>query len=196
MQILSKVPTYVWTFIIGFVIALLIDGCGTSEPEIITVEKLVPKIEYVDRYKTDTVRFAQWTVKRDTVIVNDNTIDVRLDTLLKVDTLKIIDTWLTEIAKYDTTLEFSGGFVNVKWQNYQNLSEHLEVTLMPKKGVNLKRVGVLMYAKGGIRSDFKSIYTPVVGGGLLIERKNFIFGADYGYSGQHNINGVVGYRLR
>jgi len=194
MQILSKVPTYVWTFIIGFVIALLIDGCGTSEPEIITVEKLVPKIEYVDRYKTDTVRFAQWTVKRDTVIVNDTLVDVRLDTLFEVDTLKIIDTWLTEIAKYDSTLEFSGGFVNVKWQNYQNLSEKLEVTLLPKK--NGRRLGVMLLAKGGIRSDFKSIYTPVVGGGLLIERKNFIFGADYGYSGQHNINGVVGYRLR
>lgn len=195
MQVLSKIPVWVWSLIIGIGLGLLLRGCE-PEPETITIERPIPEI--IKTEVRDTVRFAIRDSRFDTIrdTITNEILDVRLDTLLKVDTLKIVDAWLTEVAKYDTTLGFSVGFVNVRWQNYQNLSEHLEVTLMPKKGLNHKRIGVLMFAKAGIQSDFKSIYKPTIGGGLLIERKSFIFGADYGYSGQHTINGVVGYRLR
>lgn len=196
MQILSKIPVWAWTFIIGFVIALLIDGCGETKTETITVEKPTPKIEYVDRWKTDTLlRFAYRESRIDTIIdtLTHEVIEVRLDTLLKVDTLKIVETWLTELVKYDTTLTFDNDAVNIKWQNYQNLTENLQVTLLSQTS---KRLGLIMYAKAGINSDFNSIYKPVIGGGLLFDKKRFIFGPDYSYNGQHNINVILGYRLR
>ena len=191
--ILKEYVPYLAVLIIGILIGWR--GCGDSQPaETVTIEKPVPKIEYVDRWKRDTTRFTKWIIERDTVVVSDTTIDVRLDTLLKVDTLKIVETWLTEVAKYDTTLNYKHGSINLSWQNYQNLSENLKVTLTQRS--NQRNFGAMIYAKGGIHADFKASYTPVIGVGLLFEKKRFIFGADYGYSGQHNINGVVGYRLR
>ena len=187
-------------YLIALIIGVLIgwQGCGDSQPtETVTIEKPEPKIEYVDRWKTDSVRFVIRESRTDTIrdTITNKVVDVRLDTLLKVDTLKIVEAWLTELNKYDTTLSFEYYTLRLKWQNYQNLSEKLSATLTPKKQMS-GGLHIMMYAKGGMRSDFKSIYTPVIGGGLLFEKKRFIFGADYGYSGQHNINGVVGYRLR
>ena len=190
-KIIKEYGLYFIAFALGFILALR--GCGDSEqPETIIVEKPVPTIEYVDRWKTDTVRFAQWTVKHDTVIVNDSIVSVRLDTVFEVDTLSIIETWLTELAKYDTTLNFKRGDIRIEWDNYQNRSEHLKVTLTPKP----QKLGIILLAKVGTRSNFKDEYHGNVGAGLLFEKNRLIFGADYGYSGQHTINGVVGYKLR
>lgn len=192
MQLL-KIPAYVWTFIIGFIIALLIDGCDSPKVETITIEKPVPKIERIEI--RDTIRFGVRELRIDTIrdTLTHEVIEVRLDTMLKVDTLKIIDAWLTEVAKYDTTIRFKNDAVNLKWQNYQNLSEGLEVKLLSNRP---KRLGLNIYAKTGFQSDFKQDYAVVIGGGLLFDKKRLIFGADYAFSGQHNINAVLGYRLR
>jgi hypothetical protein len=47
-----------WPLIVAFVIGLLLGarGCEAPAPETITIEKPVPEIQYVDRWKTDTVR--------------------------------------------------------------------------------------------------------------------------------------------
>lgn len=194
MQILSKIPAYVWTFIVGFVIALLIDGCGTSEPETIYVDKPIPKIEKIE--VRDTVRFGVRELRIDTIrdTLTNEVIRLNTDTILTVDTLKIVEAWLTELVKYDTTLNFKNGDINLTWQNYQNLSENLQVTLIPKSSTG--KLGIMLLAKVGTRSNFKDEYYGNIGAGLLFEKKRFIFGAEYGYSGQHTVNGVVGYKLK
>lgn len=199
MQVLSFILKEYAPYLAVLIIGILIGwrGCGDYQPvEIATIEKPIPKIEYVDRWKHDTTRFTRWITKHDTIIINDTTIDVRLDTLLKVDTLKIVETWLTEVVKYDSTLEFNDYNLRLQWNNYQNFTEDLTATLMPKDVANSNKLSILMFAKVGTRSNFKDEYYGNIGAGLLFEKKRFIFGADYGYSGQHNINGVVGYRLK
>ena len=68
-------------------------GCGNTNGKPITaiIEKPIPTIEYVDRWKTDTVRF----VSRQVVTVHDtihNTINTTyLDTLFLVDTISILE---------------------------------------------------------------------------------------------------------
>ena len=194
LTLLKDYGLYILCFILG---AVLFNGCGDEvKTETITVEKPVPTIEYVDRWKTDTVRFVQRSTRIDTIrdTLTHEVIEVRLDTMLKVDTLEIVKAWLTELVKYDTTLNFKGGDIRLTWQNYQNLSENLSVTLSPKKGG--RPLGIILYGKVGTRSDFVSNYAGNVGGGLLFEKKRFIFGPDYSYNGQHNINAILGYRLR
>jgi len=194
-KILKEYGPYLAAFTLGFILALR--GCGDSEqPETIIVEKPIPTIERIE--VRDTVRFAYRDTRIDTIrdTVTKEIIRLNTDTILTVDTLKIVEAWLTEVAKYDTTLDFENHTLDLKWQNYQNFTENLTATLMPKSTPNSKRLGILMYAKTGIRSDFKDQYAVVIGGGLLFERKRVVFGADYGYSGQHTINGVVGYKLR
>lgn len=190
--ILKEVGPYLLAFALG---AVLFNGCGESSP---VVEKATikpeSKIEYVDRWKHDTTRFTVWQEVHDTIYLHDSIIDIRLDTLLKVDTLKIVEAWLTEVAKYDTTLTFLSSDVRVKWQNYQNLTDSLQVTLTPRPNIN--KLGVLMFARVGTVSDFKTQYKGLVGAGLLFEKKRLMFGAQYGYSGQHHVGGMVGYRLR
>ena len=193
-SLLKNYGLYVLCFILG---AVLFNGCGGEvKTETITVEKPVPKIEYVDRWKTDTVRFVQRSTRIDTIrdTLTHEVIEVRLDTLLKVDTLEIVKAWLTELVKYDTTLNFKGGDIRLTWQNYQNLSENLTVTLSGQTEPN--KLGIILYGKVGTMSNFKDKYYGNIGGGLLLTNKRFIIGADYGYSGQHNINAILGYRLR
>ena len=178
---------YLLAFFLGVIIAWR--GCGDTSGKPVTkiVEKLVPTIEYVDRWRTDTVRFVskEFVTVRDTItseiIVN------RLDTLFLVDTVKIVEAWLTEIAKYDTTLND----IQITWQNYQNRTENLKVTYTPKKVAGAKfALGV--HGNAGLVSDFKSSYVPLMGVGIQATVKKAYFSADYGFNGQHYVGIRVG----
>ena len=167
-------------------------GCGDSNGKPITtiIEKPVPVIEYVDRWRTDTVRF----VSREVITVRDTVtselILSYIDTLYLVDTISIVETWLTEIAKYDTTIDQKNASISLKWQNYQNRTENLNVTYTPKK-IPLKwALGV--HGIIGLESDFIQEYKPLFGVGIHSSIKKTYISANYGYSGTHFITVGVG----
>jgi len=173
--------TVVLAFILGVIVAW--KGCE-SEPITKVVERPVPKIKYVDRWKTDTVRFVtkQIVTRNDTIY--QNKIVNRLDTLLLIDTVRIVEAWLSEVANYDTTVSD----VRLTWSNYQNRTENLKVQLRKKP---------LSWALGvhgnvGLISDFKQSYVPLFGIGLQATVKKTYFSANYGFNGQHYIGVGVG----
>jgi len=168
-------------FILGVIVAW--QGCN-SEPQTITIEKPVPKIEYVDRWKVDTVRFVskQLVTRYDTIY--SEKVVTRLDTLLLIDTLKIVETWLSEVANYDTTVSD----VRLTWSNYQNRTENLKVELR-KKPLNWA-LGV--HGLVGIQSDFVENYKPLFGVGLQATIKTTYISANYGFNGQHFVGVGVG----
>jgi hypothetical protein len=167
-------------------------GCGDTSGKPVTtiIEKPVPTIEYVDRWRTDTVRFVskEFVTVMDTItseiIVN------RLDTLFLVDTVSIVEAWLTEIAKYDTTIDQKKASISLNWQNYQNRSENLKVTYTPKKTPLKWALGI--HANAGLLSNFKNRYVPLMGVGLQGTVKNGYYGIDYGFNGDHYIGLRVG----
>ena len=180
-HLLKTYLPYLIAFLMGVIVAW--KGCGDTSGKPVTtiIEKPVPTIEYVDRWRTDTVRFVskEFVTVRDTItseiIVN------RLDTLFLVDTVSIVEAWLTEIAKYDTTLND----FQITWQNYQNRSENLKVTYTPKKTPLKWALGI--HANAGLISDFKSRYIPLMGVGLQGTVKKGYYGIDYGFNGDHYI---------
>jgi hypothetical protein len=180
-HLLKTYLPYLIAFLMGVIVAW--KGCGDTSGKPVTtiIEKPIPTIEYVDRWRTDTVRFVskEFVTVRDTItseiIVN------RLDTLFLVDTVSIVETWLTEIAKYDTTLND----LQITWQNYQNRSENLKVTYTPKKTPLKWALGI--HANAGLISDFKSRYIPLMGVGLQGTVKKGYYGIDYGFNGDHYI---------
>ncbi len=189
-HLISQYLPYLIAFLLGVIVAW--KGCGDTSGKPVTtiIEKPVPTVEYVDRWRTDTVRFVskEFVTIRDTItseiIVN------RLDTLFLVDTVKIVEAWLTEIAKYDTTIEQESATLALSWQNYQNRSENLKVTYTPKK-VPLKwALGV--HGNAGLISDFKTSYVPLMGLGVQATVKKTYFSVDYGFNGQHYVGVRVG----
>ena len=104
-HLISQYLPYLIAFLLGVIVAWR--GCGDTSGKPVTtiIEKPVPTVEYVDRWRTDTVRFVskEFVTVRDTI--TSEIIVRRLDTLFLVDTIKIVEAWLTEIAKYDTTIE-------------------------------------------------------------------------------------------
>lgn len=189
-HLISQYLPYLIAFLLGVIVAW--KGCGDTSGKPVTtiIEKPVPTVEYVDRWRTDTVRFVskEFVTVRDTItseiIVN------RLDTLFLVDTVKIVEAWLTEIAKYDTTIEQESATLALSWQNYQNRSENLKLTYTPKK-VPLKwALGV--HGNAGLISDFKTSYVPLMGLGVQATVKKTYFSVDYGFNGQHYVGVRVG----
>jgi hypothetical protein len=179
---LVKVYTpYILAFILGVIVAW--KGCG-SEPQTVTINKPVPTIEYVDRWKTDTVRFVRTRIKYDTIRTENNTERIVLDTLFLVDTLKIVDTWLTEVANYDTTVND----VRVKWSNYQNRTENLTIQYKRKE----QKFSVGVHGLVGVQTDFVQNTKPMFGVGLHGTIKKTYLSANYGYNGQHFIGVGVG----
>jgi hypothetical protein len=177
-------------FAIGLILGLR--GCSDNlEPEVITIEKPIYKTEYVDRWRTDTVRYVSRQISQSFDTIVSERIVMRLDTLLLIDTLRIVETWLSEKLNYDTVIQFKTNSVTLSWSNYQNVSENLKVSLSPAK--NRLRIG--LYARAGVISDFRSSTSPVIGGGVQLIHKRFIFGVDYGYSINHQISGIIGYQL-
>jgi len=188
-HLLKTYLPYLIAFLMGVIVAW--KGCGDIGREPITtiIEKPVPTIEYVDRWKTDTVRF----VSRQVVTVHDtihNTINTTyLDTLFIVDTISIVEAWLTEVAKYDTTVND----IRLTWQNYQNRTENLSVIAKDKTKAQRWAFGI--HGNVGIISDFKRSYVPLMGIGLQVTVKKTYISANYGYNGQHFIGVGVGRNL-
>jgi len=121
-------------------------------------------------------------------------VEVLLDTLLIVDTVSIVKTWLTEVAKYDTTASFEAADVRLRWQNYQNVSENLVINYLPKKVVGAKfSLGV--HGIAGMSTDFERSYVPLFGIGAQLTVKKNYFSLNYGYNGQHYIGAGVGRNL-
>ena len=189
-HLISQYLPYLIAFLLGVIVAW--KGCGDTSGKPVTtiIEKPVPTVEYVDRWRTDTVRFVskEFVTVRDTI--TSEIIVKRLDTLFLVDTIKIVEAWLTEIAKYDTTMEQESATLELSWQNYQNRSENLKVTYTPKK-VPLKwALGV--HGNAGLISDFKTSYVPLMGLGVQATVKKTYFSVDYGFNGQHYVGVRVG----
>ncbi len=189
-HLVSQYLPYLIAFLLGVIVAW--KGCGDTSGKPVTtiIEKPVPTVEYVDRWRTDTVRFVskEFVTVRDTI--TSEIIVKRLDTLFLVDTIKIVEAWLTEIAKYDTTIEQKNASISLNWQNYQNRSENLKVTYTPKK-VPLKwALGV--HGNAGLISDFKTSYVPLMGLGVQATVKKMYFSFDYGFNGQHYVGVRVG----
>jgi hypothetical protein len=177
---------YVVCFLMGVIVAW--KGCGdtSSKPITTIIEKPVPTIEYVDRWKTDTVRFVKTRIKYDTITVERWGERIVLDTLFLIDTVKIVDTWLTEVVHYDTTAPVGGGALRLQWQNYQNLSENLVIDYLPKKVVSANfALGV--HGNAGLISDFRSKYVPLMGIGVQATVKRSYFSIDYGFNGDHYV---------
>lgn len=174
---------YLVCFILGVLVAW--QGCGTGKvkTETVTIDKPVPVTEYVDRWKEKPVRYVETKVVTITDTIYQRETVNRLDTLFLIDTVKIVEAWLTELNKYDTTATFEGAEIRLRWQNYQNVSENLRITYLPKR-VPLKwALGI--HANAGLISDFQTRYTPLFGLGLQLSIKRSYIAADYGFNGQH-----------
>lgn len=181
---LIKVYTpYLLAFLLGVIVAW--QGCN-SEAKTITkvVERPVPTIEYVDRWRTDTVRFVSKQLVTRTDTIYSEKIVTRLDTLLLVDTLKIVETWLSEVANYDTTVND----IHLKWSNYQNRTENLTVQYKRKE----QKFSFGVHGLVGLQSDFVESYTPLFAVGLQATVKKTYFSANYGYNGQHFVGVGIG----
>jgi len=190
-HLLKTYLPYLIAFLLGVIVAW--KGCGDTSGKPVTtiIEKPIPTIEYVDRWRTDTVRFvSKRVITRMDTIYNDRIVN-RLDTLFLVDTISIVEAWLTEIAKYDTTIDQKNASISLNWQNYQNRTENLKVTYTPKKVVGANfALGV--HGNAGLISDFKSRYVPLVGVGLQATVKKGYYSIDYGFNGDHYIGLRVG----
>ncbi len=190
-HLLKTYLPYLIAFLLGVIVAW--KGCGDTSGKTVTtvIEKPVPTIEYVDRWKTDTVRFVTKEVVTVRDTITSELIINRLDTFFVVDTVKIIEAWLTEIAKYDTTIDQKNASIQLNWQNYQNRSENLMVTYTPKKVVGANfALGV--HGIIGLQSDFKRSYKLLFGVGLHSSIKKTYISAGYGYNGGHFISVGVG----
>lgn len=193
MNVITLIIREYWPIGVAFVLGILLGtrSCGEPEPETITIEKPVAQIEYVDRWKKDTVRFVSKDVSFRFDTITSTKIVTLVDTLLLVDTVSIVDTWLSEKLNYDTIARFESSEVRLSWSNYQNQSENLKISL--SSPAERMRVGV--FARGGVMTDFKGLNNPVIGGGIMLLNKRFIFGVEYGYSTDHQIIGLLGYQL-
>ena len=184
IRLIKAYTPYLLAFLLGLIVAW--QGCG--EPETITtvIDRPVPTVEYVDRWRTDTVRFVSKKVitQRDT-IYQDRIVN-RLDTLFLIDTVSIVEAWLTEVAKYDTTVND----IRLTWQNYQNRTENLSITVQEKVVGAKFALGV--HGLVGLQSDFKHSYTPLFGVGLQATIKKTYFSVNYGYNSQHFIGVGIG----
>ena len=187
IRLIKEFVPYLLAFLLGLIVAW--QGCG--EPETITtvIDRPVPTVEYVDRWRTDTVRFVSKKVitQRDT-IYQDRIVN-RLDTLFLIDTVSIVEAWLTEVAKYDTTVND----IRLTWQNYQNRTENLSITVQEKVVGAKFALGV--HGLVGLQSDFKHSYTPLFGVGLQATIKKTYFSVNYGYNSQHFIGVGIGRNL-
>ena len=184
-HLLKTYLPYLIAFLLGVIVAW--KGCGDSSGKPITtiIEKPIPTIEYVDRWRTDTVRFVSKKFVTVTDTITSEIVVSRLDTLFLIDTVKIVDAWLTEVAKYDTTLSFEATDIGVSWQNYQNRSENLKITYTPKKAPLKWAIG--LHGNVGLLSDFRSRYVPLMGIGVQGTVKKGYYGIDYGFNGDHYV---------
>jgi len=190
----EKVAKVVVPYLVCFLAGVLLawQGCGNGKvkTETVTIEKPIAVTEYVDRWREKPVRYVDKQIITVTDTIYREKVVNRLDTLIRVDTVKIVEAWLTELNKYDTTATFDGADIRLRWQNYQNQSEKLRIDYTPKKVPLNWALGV--HANAGLISDFQTRYTPLFGLGLQATIKKTYIGANYGFNGQHYIGVTVG----
>ena len=191
-NVIKTILPYLVCFLMGVLLAW--KGCGDSSGKTVTqtieVEKPVYITKYVDRWKTDTVRFVDTRI----VTVYDTITNevIYRDTVFNVDTVSIVEAWLTEVNLYDTLVVFDNkSSVNLKWQNYQNVSEGLFVSYSYRKSVPTT-LSLGIHANAGLLTDFDKSYTPLFGVGLQGTIKKTYIGLDYGYNSEHYIGLRVG----
>ena len=192
-QILQTTLPYIVTFILGVLVCLMFRGCGSAKVETKIIEKPIPKIEYVDRWKTDTVRFVSTRIVERVDTIYQNKVVNRLDTLLLIDTVKIVETWLTELVSYDSTVTFDKDTLRLRWQNYQNFSENVRIDF--KQNAKPLKWALGIHGNAGLISDFKTSYVPLFGLGLQTTIKKSYIAADYGFNGNHYVGLRVGYNF-
>ena len=191
-NVIKTILPYLVCFLMGVLLAW--KGCGDSSGKTVTqtieVEKPVYITKYVDRWKTDTVRFVDTRI----VTVYDTITNevIYRDTVFNVDTVSIVEAWLTEVNLYDTLVVFDNkSSVNLKWQNYQNVSEGLFVSYNYNKSTPTT-LSLGIHANAGLLTDFDKSYTPLFGLGLQGTIKKTYIGLDYGYNSEHYIGLRVG----
>lgn len=189
-HLLKTFLPYLIAFLLGVIVAWRGCGTGSGESETEIIEKPVPTVQYVDRWKTDTVRHVKWRIKYDTITTDRWGERIVHDTLYIVDTLKIVEAWLSEVVQYDTTAPVGGGVLRLRWQNYQNLTENVRIDYTPKVAGTKFALGV--HGNAGLLSDFKTRYTPLMGVGIQATVNRNYYRLDYGFNGDHYIGLGVG----
>lgn len=190
LNLIKSYLPYLLSFLLGVIVAW--KGCGGGGKvvtETVEVKTPVYVTEYVDKWKTDTVRYVDTRIVNvyDTITNNILTID----TIYNVDTISIVEAWLTEVNKYDTLISFENASVSLKWQNYQNRSEGLFVSYSFKKKLR-PSYSLGVHGNIGLNTDFKGFYAPLFGIGANVRVNRIYFGPDYGYNGDHYLNLRVG----
>lgn len=188
-ELLKTLLPYVVCFILGVIVCLSFRGCGKGKTETVTITKPIPTVKYIDRWRTDTVRFVSKQIITRTDTIYQNKIINRLDTLLLIDTVKIVETFLSEVAEYDTTIQD----IRLRWQNYQNRTENMQVDQIAK--IRDSRFAIGVHANAGLLSDFESSYVPLFGLGLQGTIKKTYISANYGFNGRHYVGVGVGYNF-
>ena len=192
LNLIKSYLPYLLSFLLGVLVAW--KGCGGGGTVTETVEVKIPVYvtEYVDKWKTDTVRYVNTRIVNVYDTITNNILTV--DTIYNIDTVSIVEAWLTEVTKYDTLISFTDASVDLKWQNYQNRTEDLKITYTPKKVAGAK-FALGIHGNAGLVSDFKSRYVPLFGIGANIKVNRIYFGPGYGYNGDHYLNLHVGATL-
>lgn len=195
IHLFRSVWPYIVTFLLGVIVAW--KGCGTGAKvitETIEIEKPVYRTEYVDRWKTDTVRFVRKEIitVHDTVQVTEH--DILLDTLFLIDTVKIVEAWLTEVNCYDTTITLADGKLQATWFNYQNITEEAAFTYTS----NVQKApmyGIGLHASIEAQTDFSENVTPLFGVGIHGDIRKLYLTANYKFNGDHYVGVTVGRKL-
>ena len=190
LNLIKSYLPYLLSFLLGVIVAW--KGCGGGGKvvtETVEVKTPVYVTEYVDKWKTDTVRYVDTRIVNVYDTITNNILTV--DTIYNVDTVSIVEAWLTEVNKYDTLISFENASVSLKWQNYQNRSEELFVSYSFKKK-SQPSYSLGFHGNIGLNTDFKGFYAPVFGIGANVRVNRIYFGPDYGYNGNHYLNLRVG----
>ena len=190
LNLIKSYLPYLLSFLLGVIVAW--KGCGGGGKvvtETVEVKTPVYVTEYVDKWKTDTVRYVDTRIVNVYDTITNNILTV--DTIYNVDTISIVEAWLTEVNKYDTLISFENASVSLKWQNYQNRSEGLFVSYSFKKKPR-PSYSLGFHGNIGLNTDFKGFYAPLFGIGANVRVNRIYFGPDYGYNGDHYLNLRVG----
>lgn len=194
-QLLISLFRTVWPYLVTFFLGVLVawQGCGTGTKvitETVEIERPVYRTEYVDRWKTDTVRYVERVTIKDTVT---NTI-IREREVLKIDTVKIIEAWLTEVNTYDTTITLADGKLKASWQNYQNISEKAAFTYTSNVQ-NVPMYSIGLHASIEAQTDFIEKATPLLGIGVHGDIRKLYLTANYKFNGDHYVGITVGRKI-
>jgi hypothetical protein len=194
-ELLNHLFRTVWPYMVTFLLGVIVacKGCGTGTrtiTETIEIEKLIYRTEYVDRWKTDTVRFVERVTITDTIT---NTI-IQEREVLVIDTVQIIQAWLSEVNKYDTTITFADGSLQATWSNYQNITEEAAFTYTS----NVQKepmYGVGIHASIEAQTDFIEKVKPLFGVGIHGDIQKLYITANYKFNGDHYVGVTVGRKL-